>query len=153
MLPLENLTTAQFFERSCTQYKDKVAIDYCGKKYTYGEFNQLVDLAARRLISLGVKNQDHVGIWCETEPNAIFVLLALEKIGAVACMLGTSLQRNGLVDLVTRSDISLLLIGNGYKELDFREIAKNISKDAPLVRDVIFIGEVWKDCGYKRWFM
>lgn len=150
MLPLENITTAEFLERSCNKYQDRVAINYCGKAYTYSDLNNAVDMYARKLITLGVKNKDHVGIWCETEPNAIFALLALGKIGAVACMLGTSLQRYGLVDLTTRSDINLLLIGRGYKEIDFREIAKGISEDVPEIRDVIFIGEEWKDCGYTR---
>ena len=150
MLPLENLTTAQFLERSCRENNNRVAINYCGKEYTYQEFGDVVDLYARKLITLGVKNKDHVGIWCETEPNAIFVLFALEKIGAVACMLGTSLQRYGLVDLCLRSDISLLLIGKGYKEIDFREIARGISSEVPAIREVLFIGEEWKDSGYKR---
>jgi len=150
MLPLESLTTGQFVDRSCKQYGNKTAINYCGKEYTYNDLKNIVNLWARKFIALGVKNQDHVGIWCEAEPNAIFALLALEKIGAVVCMLGTSLQRYGLIDLTTRSDINLLLIGKGYKENDFREIAKDISSEVPSIREVLFIGEEWKDCGYKR---
>ncbi|MDO5331396.1 MAG: AMP-binding protein [Bacillota bacterium] len=150
MLPLENLTTAQFLERSCQENSDRVAINYCGKEYTYQEFNNAVDKYARKLITLGVKNKDHVGVWCETEPHAIFVLFALEKIGAVACMLGTSLQRYGLVDLCLRSDINLLLIGKGYKDTDFIEISKNISSEVPAIREVIFIGGEWTDCEYRR---
>jgi len=150
MLPLESITTSQFLERSCEKYAENVAINYCGKEYTYKDLNETINMYAKKLLTLGVKNKDHVGVWCEAEPNAIFVLFALEKIGAVACMLGTSLQRYGLVDLTTRSDISLLLIGQGYKENDFREIAKDISDEVPAIKEVLFIGEEWKNCGYRR---
>ena len=150
MKELVNITTGKFFDDACKLYEDRIAINYCGKKYSYKDFRLSVDNFARRLLTLGVKRGDHVGIWCETEPNAIFALFALSKIGAVACMLGTSLQKEGLIDLVVRSDVNLLLIGSGYKDVKFPQVAKEIKDDVPLLRDIIFIGEESRDWGFKR---
>ena len=130
MLPLENLTVSEFLRRTAERFGGRPAISWQGREMTYKELDIMADLAARRLLSLGVKKGDHVGIWCEPEPMSICLVYAIPRIGAVATLLNTSLRQGELQRIVADSDIRMLLIGEGYKELSFPEICHAMKEAA-----------------------
>ena len=129
MLPLENLTVSQFLRRSARRFSDRPAVSWQGQVLTYKELDEMADIAARRLLSLGVKKGDHVGIWCEPEPLSLCLVYAVPRIGAVATLLNTSLQQAELRQIIESTDINMLLIGEGYKDLSFPAICHDM-KDA-----------------------
>ena len=101
-LPLEDLTVSQLLRRTAARFPHRPALEYRGRVWSYRELDGAVDETARRLLSWGVKRGHRVGLWCETEPNTIFLLYALPRIGAAAACLNTNLQRSELAELLRR---------------------------------------------------
>ncbi len=62
------------------------ALEYFGRRITYHSFFQQIDLVAKGLLSIGVKPGDIVTVFSINTPETIFIVLALNKIGAVPCM-------------------------------------------------------------------
>ena len=148
VLPLENITIGALLRRTAQQYPRNVALEYGDKEWTYAQMDRHVDTLARMLLGCGVKKGDHVGIWCEAEPNTIFMLYAVTRIGAVATMLNTSLQRRELTELLRRSDVAWLLIGDGYKEVHFPTQVFGLCGELPKLRQILYIGQSGQNYGY-----
>jgi putative long chain acyl-CoA synthase len=58
-----------------------------GRAYTTTQVNERIDNVVRGLISIGVRQGDHVGVLMGTRPSAIAVVVALNRLGAVAVLL------------------------------------------------------------------
>ncbi len=63
---------------------DRTALNFYGKKISYGEFNRMVDSFAAFLAGCGVKKGDRVSIFMENCPQFIISACSAWKIGAVA---------------------------------------------------------------------
>lgn len=63
---------------------DKPALRYFGKEFTYREVFKEIDIYAQALLSQGVKNGDVVALCIPSTPESVFLLYAINKIGAVA---------------------------------------------------------------------
>ncbi len=66
------------------EYYDYIALNYFNTKISYREMFKNINIAARGLRSLGVKEGDIVSICLPNMPEAIYVFYACNKIGAVA---------------------------------------------------------------------
>lgn len=115
MLPLENLTVGQLIDRTAQQYGERKAIWYHGEDRTYAHLAEKVQQYAALLVRLGVGRGDHVGFWTEIEPEVLYAFYAVQRIGAVAVMLNTSLVSDELRDLLRRNDVKLVLAGKSFK--------------------------------------
>lgn len=140
MLPLENLTIGQLLRRSAAAHPHRPALEYNGRVWTYAEFEAEIDRIARILLGWGVRKGDHMGVWCEAEPNAIFVMHAGALIGAVVTMINTSLQHAELVERINTADIRFLVIGDGYKDVCFPVRAQGLLPECPLLQGVLYVG-------------
>lgn len=149
-LPLQETTIGGLLRRAAATRADSCAMVHGDKNWSYRELDDDVDRCARRLIAAGVKAGEHVGVWCETEPNLIFAHYALARIGAVACFINTSLPPCDLVEMVRRSDIVHLLIGGGCKNLVYPEIARQLMGEMPSVKSVLYLSELGDAGGFQR---
>ena len=68
-------------------YPDDTAILYLGRKIRYGELFQKIDQTAAALSTLGVKPGEIITVALPSIPEALYVIYALNKIGAVANMI------------------------------------------------------------------
>jgi putative long chain acyl-CoA synthase len=60
---------------------------YEDRAYSAVEVNQRIDNVVRGLISIGVRQGEHVGVLMGSRPSALAVVTALSRLGAVAVML------------------------------------------------------------------
>lgn len=65
---------------------DFTALTFMGKKISYGEMADKIDLVARSLYVIGVRPGDRVLVCLPNVPQAIYCLYGLNRIGAVASM-------------------------------------------------------------------
>lgn len=140
ILPLENLTVSQLLHRTAQRFPNRPALEYQERVWTYRELDEAVDLTARRLLAWGVRREDRVGLWCETEPNTIFLLYALPRIGAAAVCLNTSLQRAELAELLCRTQVSRLIVTDGYRGMSFPELCQGLTEEVPILKAVLHAG-------------
>ena len=123
-------------------------------RYTWKEFDQRVNDAAKGLISIGVTRGTHVGIWAQNVPDWLTYLYACAKIGAIYVTVNTNYKQNELEYLTDNSDMHTLLITNGTYDSDYVEMTYEMlpelktcqrghfkSERFPNMRNVIFIGQ------------
>ncbi len=60
------------------------ALNFYGRKITYGELFNKVEETAKAFLQMGVKEGDNVVISMPTTPESVYMLFALSRIGAVA---------------------------------------------------------------------
>lgn len=73
-----------------------VAINFFGLKITYKELIEQIERVAKALSAIGVKKGDIVVINSVTLPQTVFLLYALNKIGAIADLTDVRTDSNGM---------------------------------------------------------
>lgn len=103
------------WENICERNKNHLtdtALLYFGKKISYGKLFSEIDKTAKALAYLGVKNGDNVAICMPAVPEAIYTILALNKLGANAGMLNPTFNETQLTDRVNEMEASVLVVVN-----------------------------------------
>ena len=122
-------------------------------RFTYSQFNDRVDKMAKGLISIGVKQNDKVGVWATNVPDWSTFMFATAKIGAVMVTVNTSYKSSELEYIIRDADLSTLCIIDGYRDSDYVSMlfdlvpelktcarGELVSSKFPVLRNVIFIG-------------
>lgn len=99
------------YERNKEHLTD-AALLYFGKKISYRKLFSEIDKTAKALTHLGVKNGDNVAICMPAVPEAIYTILALNKLGANAGMLNPTFSEEQLTDRVNEMDVNVLIVVN-----------------------------------------
>lgn len=105
-----------------------------GRGYTYAAANRRVDNVVRGLLSLGVRQGEHVGVLMHTRPSGLATLAAINRLGAVSVLLRPSgdlqreLELGGVGRVVVdpdhldhvrgRVDVPVLCLGGGGQDRD-----------------------------------
>lgn len=91
-------------------YPDLPAINFEGRKYTYRQMIAAIEQTAVALHASGVRRGDTVSIISPNMPQALFMIYAANRIGAVANMLHPLLSAVELQQLTEAVDSSVVLI-------------------------------------------
>ena len=86
-LPTSKTSIGKVFQDRAARYGDRVFIRFGDEKVTYREANETANRYAAVLADKGVRRGDVVGIMLRNSPNAVLMMLAAVKCGAVAGML------------------------------------------------------------------
>ncbi|MBQ2546957.1 MAG: AMP-binding protein, partial [Clostridia bacterium] len=155
-------TFPQILDRMCEEFPDQWAFRYttCDYSRTYPEFRDDVDTFARALISLGVKQGDHVAIWATNVPQWYITFWATVKIGAVLVTVNTAYKIHEAEYLLRQSDTHTLVMIDGYKDSDYVAIMKELvpeletteagrpihARRLPFLRNIITVESEQKGC-------
>lgn len=110
--PLPECTVWENIYKRNKDHLTDTALLYFGKKISYGKLFSEIDRTAKALTSLGVKNGDNVAICMPAVPEAIYTILALNKLGANAGMLNPTFNETQLTDRVNEIEASVLVVVN-----------------------------------------
>lgn len=91
-------TMYKFILEKNKNHLNRIAIEYFGRKFTYGEMFKRIDETAEALVSIGVKKGDIITIAMPTTPETIYLLYAISKIGAVANMIDPRTSKEGIIN-------------------------------------------------------
>lgn len=86
-LPTSKTSIGKVFQDRAARYGHRVFIRFGDEKITYREANETANRYAAVLADKGVRRGDVVGIMLRNSPNAVLMMLATVKCGAVAGML------------------------------------------------------------------
>src|SRR5690625_3202706 len=112
--PTSRASIGKVFQDRAARFGDRVFIRFGEQRWTYRDANATVNRYAAVLAARGVGHGDVVGIMLRNSPNAVLMMLAVTKCGAVAGMVnyhqrGDVLAHSlGLLDaklLVTEADL------------------------------------------------
>lgn len=85
--PTAKTSIGKVFQDRAAQYPEKVFLKFEDQQYTYRQANETVNRYAAVLAAKGVGHGDVVGIMLRNSPDAVLLMLATVKCGAVAGML------------------------------------------------------------------
>ncbi len=159
---LIDYTFPQVLDRMCEEFPDQYAFRYteCDYNRTYPEFRDDVDRFARALITLGVKQGDHVAIWATNVPQWYITFWATVKIGAVLVTVNTAYKIHEAEYLLRQSDTHTLVMTDGYKDSDYVAIINELipelgdseearpihSRRLPFLRNIITVESRRRGC-------
>ena len=86
------------------KYPNNTAVEYHGRKISYREFMNTVLKCAASLKQLGIRQNDSVTICMPNVPQAIVMLYAVNRVGAVANMIHPSSAENEIEFYLRDSD-------------------------------------------------
>lgn len=73
-------------EETATKYPGYTAFDFMGKKTSYKQLIENVNLCAKALRTIGIRENDRVTLALPNCPQAIYMLYAVNRVGAIANM-------------------------------------------------------------------
>ena len=123
--PTSKASIGTVFQDRAEKYADRVFLRFGDQKITYAQANATANRYAAVLADRGVGRGDVVGIMLRNSPNAVLMMLATVKCGAIAGMLNyhqrgdvlahsiglldakTTVAETDLVDHITESGVTL----------------------------------------------
>lgn len=110
---LPEYTIYEYFYENNKDYPNDIALEYMGNKITYGKMFSHIDNCEKSLTALGVKPGNIVTVALPSIPEALYLVYALNKMGAVANMIHPLAGENEIVHYLNEvsSDVAVLFEG------------------------------------------
>ena len=115
-----------------------LAIFYRGTKISFREMLEKADTIAKSLVSLGVKAGDEIPACLSNTPEAVYYLLALNKIGAKVNLISSNLNEDYLTSILNSCSKKVFIgtddtysnIENIVNTIDYENIVLNSLADS-----------------------
>jgi fatty-acyl-CoA synthase len=134
---VEGLTIGQVLAETTRRFPDHDALAFPQLllRWSWREFNEQVDAAARGLISLGIRKGEHVALWATNVPEWIVLQFATARVGVVLVTINPAYRPFELQYVLKQSDSVALLLVNKFKSSDYfamlNEICPTLADTAP----------------------
>jgi acetyl-CoA synthetase len=116
---------------------------------SYGEVKQQVDRAAGAFLARGVGVRDVVALYLPMIPEAVIVMLAAAKIGAIAAPFFSGFGPSPVRERLLDSGARLMVTADGFtrrgKLVPLKETADEAAADAPALRSVLVVRRLDRD--------
>lgn len=107
---LPECTIYDYLYESNKDYRGRTALNYFGRKISYGELLENIEKTARALRQNGIGKGSIVTILMPTLPEAVYLFYALGKIGAIANMVDPRTSAEGIRDYIQEVGSELLVV-------------------------------------------
>ena len=101
---LPECTVLQYIKNKNTNNLNGIALNYFGNKITYRDFFENIDKVAKAFFAIGIRKGDIVTIASMHNPETIYIIYGLNKIGAVANMVYLTLSANEIIENIKSTD-------------------------------------------------
>src|ERR687890_834273 len=168
---IEGLTVGGLLDLVAERRPEDDALVYVDRdlRYSYADFNEVVERCARALMALGLEKGDHVAVWGQNVPEWVTLQFATGKMAAVLVTINPAYKANELKYVLEQSDAAALFFTRGVKGTDFVEILQEAAPDLteveegelsveglPHLKHIVLIGEDAEDSpgimGYEEFF-
>ncbi len=106
----------QMFERAVARDPDKEAVTFGEQRWSYAQMERAIARIANGLAARGLKPGQRVVLFVSNRPEFVFVLYALQKLGAIAVPVGTREQGPGLAYIVNQCGASGIVFDDDLTE-------------------------------------
>ena len=114
--PTSKASIGKVFQDCAARHADRVFIRFGEQQLTYREANETVNRYAAVLAARGVGHHDVVGIMLRNSPDAVLMMLAIAKCGAVAGMLNYHQRGDVLAHSLGVLNAKLLVVESDFVE-------------------------------------
>ncbi|WP_262492615.1 AMP-binding protein [Marinobacter sp. AL4B] len=154
--PLLGMTIGDMLDRTAQQYPDNEALVCLHQdiRWSYREFVEKVNEAARAFLAIGVTKGDRVGIWSPNRYEWTVTQFATAKVGAILVNINPSYGVHELQYALNLAGISVLVTADSFKASNYREMLYQLvpelkqnepgklnAEDVPDLRAVINVHE------------
>ena len=102
-------TIYDYLYESNKDYRGRTALNYFGRKISYGELFENIEKTARALKQNGVGKGSIVTVLMPTLPETVYLFYALGKIGAIGNMVDPRTSAEGIRDYIQEAGSELLI--------------------------------------------
>ena len=132
---------------------NSVSLVYFGLSITYGRLGKMIDDAVSGLHNLGIKHGDIVSIALPTTPESIALVYALNRLGAVACLINVLYTAEHVVSIVNKTHSKMLFIMNFNVKATAKVASKMNVEHIVVMRGCeVFPKQVAFWYGFGEWF-
>ncbi|SDW83028.1 AMP-binding protein [Marinobacter mobilis] len=130
-VPLLGMTIGEMLDRTAEKYPDTEALVCLHQdiRWTYREFVEKVDEAARAFMAIGVKRGDRVGIWAPNRYEWTVTQFATAKVGAILVNINPAYGVHELKYAMNLAGISVLVTADSFKASNYREMLYELAPE------------------------
>ncbi len=114
---------------------DALVFPQLNLRYSYREFGERVEDAARGLLALGIRPGEHVAIWATNIPQWVLLQFATARIGAVLVTINPAYRAHELKYVLAQCDAVALFLVDRFKSSDYfgmlREVCPELATAEP----------------------
>lgn len=107
---MPSMTIYNYLFENNKKYMYRTALNYFGRKITFKELFENIEIVEKSFISQGVKKGDIVTISMPNTPEAVYMFYALSKIGAISNMIDPRTSSEGIEEYINEAESKLLII-------------------------------------------
>ncbi|MBV9197705.1 MAG: AMP-binding protein [Solirubrobacterales bacterium] len=144
--PLLEETIGQRLRRVTERFGDREALVVGHQNYraTYNQLSEQVELAARALITNGVRKGDRVGIWAPNRYEWVIVQFATARVGAILVTINPAYKVTELRYALRRAGVSVLFAARGFRGADYLAMLAQARADCPDLRQIVVLDGEWQ---------
>ena len=133
--------------RASAKFGDREALVDADRRWTYLQFVEAVESAAKSLIASGLEHGDRVAIWAPNSAEWIFAALGAQLVGGVLVPINTRFKGREAAYVLDRSGAKFLFCCNDFLGLDYVDELSNCGESpATLQRIVVISGATPANC-------
>jgi fatty-acyl-CoA synthase len=131
--PLLGLTIGQCLDQIALDFPDTEAVVSVqqGIRFTYHEFNQVVNRAAKAFLTLGIEKGDRVAIWSTNNYEWVVAQYATAKIGAVLVNVNPAYRTHELEYVLRESRCKVLILIESFRSSNYVEMFYEVCPEVP----------------------
>ncbi|HTN77029.1 MAG TPA: AMP-binding protein [Pirellulaceae bacterium] len=118
---VDGLTMGRMLDLTIGKFPDGDAVVFpkLQLRWTWREFGEQVERAARGLLAIGIRPGQHVAIWATNVPQWIVMQFATAKIGAVLVTINPAYRPFELKYVLAQSDAVALFLVDQFRSSDY----------------------------------
>jgi len=132
----ESGTINTVLRHAAAEYGDRMFLEFLGEEYSFTDLENRACRLANGLAALGVKHGDTVVTLLDNSADAIFIWLAINKLGAISVPVNTALKGDFLRHQASDSGAAVVIA-----EQDYAERIAAIADRLPELRTLVYRGE------------
>src|SRR3954470_5747132 len=144
--PLLGDTIGDNLDRTVARFGDREALVSVHQdlRYTYAQFGEAVDRAARACIAAGLQAGDRVGIWSPNCAEWAVIQYATAKAGIILVNINPAYRTSELEYVLRQSGCRMLVAATDFKASDYVQMVDDVRGECAALERVVFIGRDWE---------
>jgi fatty-acyl-CoA synthase len=140
-VPLLGETIGANLERTVDRYPDNEALvsRHQGRRFTYAQFNDAVDVVARGLVDVGLEVGDRVGMWSPNSYEWLLLQYATAKAGIILVNINPAYRTSELEYAMNQSGCRMLIAAPSFKTSDYVAMIDQVRPDLATLERTVFV--------------